>query len=239
MSKSEPKKELNHVRILSHGIGTSVLVAFLVSAVNPIIGWVFGLITIVIVTLPMTLITVIVHNVQARRSTPESLVKAESVSAPEGEHASQVTEVPLRVLRAKQDFKNRGWIHLSLGIGILTLAIINLILLQSEDFWGRMFAEPFWWIIALCSSVSFILSSTNFAKAGDFIMRGWIDLIVGLSVLALATHNLILAQTNPMWTAPYWWIIASLSSIFFIFASTNFTKASKLKPKNQKGESKH
>ena len=162
---SSEKKKLNHVRNLSYGIGASVLVAFLVSVVNPINGWVFGLITIVIVTLPMTLITVIVYNVQARRSTPESLVKAEPASAPEIEHASQVTEVPLRELRAKQDFKNRGWIHLSLGIGILTLAIVNLVIAQTLPLWTRMFAEPFWWIIALCSSVSFILSSTNFTKA--------------------------------------------------------------------------
>lgn len=207
-----------------------MLVAFVVAAANPVNGWVFSLITIVLVTLPMTLITVIVHNVQARRSTPVSEVQAAPAPTPEGENAAQVAEVPVAPLGAK-DVKIRGWIHLGLGMGVLTLAIVNLMLLQSEDSWGRMFAEPFWWIIALCSSVSFILASTNFAKAGDFMMRGWIDLIVGISVLALAAHNLILAQTNPMWTAPYWWIVAWASIIFFIFASTNFDKARKSKGK--------
>ena len=213
-----------------------MLVALAAPSFSPSNGWVVSLITIVIVTLPMTLITVIVHNVQARRSTPVSEVKAEPTPAPEGENASQVAEVPDAPLGAK-DFKVRGWIHLSLGIGILTLAIVNLILLQSEDSWGRMFAEPFWWIIAACSIVSFILSSTNFTKAGDFKMRGWVHLIIGLSVLTLAIYNLVLAQSEPMWTEPFWWVIAVSSSVFFINASSNFTKPSKLNPKQEEGES--
>jgi anaerobic C4-dicarboxylate transporter len=161
------KRPINHVRNLQYSIAATVLIAFVVSVVNPINGWVFGLITIVIVTLPMTLITVIVHNVQARRSTPESLVKAEPASSPEGEHASQVTEVPLSLLRAKQDFKNRGWIHLSIGLVVLTVAIVNLFIAQTQPLWTRMFTEPFWWIIAACSSVSFVLANSNFFKANE------------------------------------------------------------------------
>ena len=225
------KKKLNHVRNLAYGIGASVLIAFVVAAANPVNGWVFSLITIVLVTLPLTLITVIVQNVQARNSKPAASSSAAEPGplATESDNAAPALEPVDEDMRSK--YKARGWVHLCLGIGILALAIVNLVILQSEDYWGKAATEIFWWIIALCSSVSFILANTNFAKVGDFMMRGWIDLIVGLSVLALAAHNLILAQTNPMWTAPYWWIVASFSTIFFIFASTNFDKARKSKGK--------
>lgn len=141
-----------------------MLVACVVAAANPVNGWVFSLITIVLVTLPMTLTTVIVQNVQARRSKPDSAVNAVATQAPEGENAAQLAEVPAAPLRAK-DFKIRGFIHLSLGIGVLTLAIVNLVIAQTLPLWTKMLAEPFWCIIAFCSSVSFVLASTNFSRA--------------------------------------------------------------------------
>lgn len=174
MSKTEPKKKLNHVKNLSYGIGASVLVAFLVSVANPINGWVFGLITIVIVTLPMTLITVIVHNVQARRSRPESLVKAESTPA------AQTSEVPARAVaaeglesdsRSAKDFKAAGRVHLGIGLVVLTVAVVNLFIAQTLPLWTRMFAEPFWWIIAACSIVSFVLANSNYYKASELELK--------------------------------------------------------------------
>ena len=83
--------------------------------------------------------------------------------ATEGEKPAPALEPVDEDMRSK--YKARGWVHLCLGLGILALAIVNLVILQGQDYWSRMFAEPFWWIIALCTSVSFILANSNFTKA--------------------------------------------------------------------------
>ncbi len=147
------KRPINHVRNLQYSIAATVLIAFIVSVVNPINGWVFGLITIVIVTLPLTLITVIVQNVVSRRNPPPAEPKttsAESDTAPQ---------------EAARNFKVAGRVHLGIGLFVLILAVVNLFIAQTLSMWERMFAVPFWWIIAACSIVSFVLASTNFTKA--------------------------------------------------------------------------
>ena len=167
------KKKLNHVRNLSYGIGASVLVAFVAPGFSPSNGWVVSLITILLVTLPLTLITVIVQNVISKRSTPIAEVKVdfEQVAEPAAlanPVASNAEEVQDSESRSPKNYKNAGWVHLQIGLVVLTLAVVNLIIVQSQPLWTRMFAEPFWWIIAACSSVSFIIASTNFSRAKEF-----------------------------------------------------------------------
>ncbi len=147
------KRPINHVRNLQYSTAATVLIAFVVSVANPINGWVFGLITIVIVTLPLTLITVIVQNVVSRRNPPPAEPKtasAESDTAPQ---------------EAARSFNIAGRVHLGIGLFVLILAIVNLFIAQTLGAWTRMFVEPFWWIIAACSIISFVLASTNFTKA--------------------------------------------------------------------------
>ena len=157
------KRPINHVRNLQYSIAATVVIAFVVSVANPINGWVFGLITIVIVTLPLTLITVIVQNVVSRRNPPPAESKttsAEADAAPQ-EAASDLDDPQ----EAARSFKVAGRVHLGIGLFVLILAIVNLFIAQTLPLWTRMFAEPFWWIIAACSIVSFVLANKNFYKA--------------------------------------------------------------------------
>ncbi len=154
------KRPINHVRNLQYSIAATVLIAFIVSVVNPINGWVFGFITIVIVTLPLTLITVIVQNVVSRRNRPP----AEPNTVPAGPSALPA-EPDAEQQEAARSFKVAGRVHLGIGLFVLILAVVNLFIAQTLPLWTRMFAEPFWWIIAACSIISFVLASTNFTKA--------------------------------------------------------------------------
>ena len=157
------KKPIDHVRNLQYSIAATVLIAFVVSVANPINGWVFGLITIVIVTLPLTLITVIVQNVVTRRNPPPAEPKttpAEAETAPQ-EAASDTDDSQ----SAARSFKVAGRVHLGIGLFVLILAVVNLFIAQTLDMWTRMFAVPFWWIIAACSIVSFVLANKNYYKA--------------------------------------------------------------------------
>lgn len=166
------KKKPNHVRNLSYGIGASVLIAFVVAAANPINGWVFSLITIIIVTLPLTLITVIVQNVQSRRMRAAIVESAKNIQEEDTrQDAANAAKTDINVVDSAVDlptapeYRLMGRVHLGIGIGVLGLAIGNLIWAQTMPLWTKMFVEPFWWIIALCSSVSFLLANTNFNKA--------------------------------------------------------------------------
>lgn len=157
------KRPINHVRNLQYSIAATVLIAFVVSVANPINGWVFGLITIVIVTLPLTLITVIVQNVVTRRNPPAAEPKttpAEPDNAPQ-ESARDMDDPQ----EAASSFKVAGRVHLGIGLFVLILAVVNLFIAQTLPLWTRMFAVPFWWIIAACSIVSFVLANKNYYKA--------------------------------------------------------------------------
>jgi hypothetical protein len=157
------KRPINHVRNLQYSIAATVLIAIVVSVANPINGWVFGLITIVIVTLPLTLITVIVQNVVTRRNPPAAEPKTASAEVDTAplEAASDMDDA----LEAARSFKVAGRVHLGIGLFVLILAVVNLFIVQTLGVWTRMFAEPFWWIIAACSIVSFVLANKNFYKA--------------------------------------------------------------------------
>jgi anaerobic C4-dicarboxylate transporter len=157
------KRPINHVRNLQYSIAATVLIAFVVSVANPINGWVFGLITIVIVTLPLTLITVIVQNVVTRRNPPP----AESKTTPAEAHAAPQSPASDMgdTQEAARSFKVAGRVHLGIGLFVLILAVVNLLIAQTLPLWTRMFAEPFWWIIAACSVVSFVLANKNYYKA--------------------------------------------------------------------------
>lgn len=157
------KRPINHVRNLQYSIAATVLIAFVVSVANPINGWVFGLITIVIVTLPLTLITVIVQNVVTRRNPPAAEPKttpAEADTAPQ-----EATRDRDDSQEEARSFKVAGRVHLGIGIFVLILALVNLFIAQTLPLWTRMFAVPFWWIIAACSIVSFVLANKNYYKA--------------------------------------------------------------------------
>ncbi len=158
------KRPINHVRNLQYSIAATVLIAFVVSVANPINGWVFGLITIVIVTLPLTLITVIVQNVVTRRNPPAAEPKTTPAEA-EADNAQAAASDMDDPQEAARSFKVAGRVHLGIGLFVLILAVVNLFIAQTLPLWTRMFAVPFWWIIAACSIVSFVLANKNYYKA--------------------------------------------------------------------------
>lgn len=155
------KKPLNHQKNLTIGIIVSLAFAIIVSAVNPSNGWVAGLMTILLAVLPMFVIKAIISAWQS--SGNQSDTDAGSVVAEQS--GSTVTDEHVIERTAESEFKFRGWVHLVLGSVILVFSIVQLVAAQSAPLWTKMFAEPFWMIIAMCSVVSFLLAASNFSKA--------------------------------------------------------------------------
>ena len=166
----KPKGNI-HVRNLNIGLIAVLGIAIFAAAV-PYTGPFVSVAIIVVAGIPMMIIRAIVGYVVSSRASNQEII--ESLSAAEqlatGAPSSDRTETGQAVSRETLNVeigeqKKLAYFHLFAGLLILSIAVANIVISQqTHSSWQQMIEVPFWWIIALSTTVSFLFSAKRFKR---------------------------------------------------------------------------